>query len=79
MTCISGSGTIDFNEFLTMMAKKTLSQCDSEEELREAFKVFDKVVITCRLIFHYLWKKQDCNGLPPSVVPTHVAQYVKLT
>ena len=38
-----GSGTIDFNEFLTMMAKKTLGQCDSEEELREAFKVFDKV------------------------------------
>ena len=44
MICIlSGSGTIDFNEFLTMMAKKTLGQCDSEEELREAFKVFDKV------------------------------------
>ena len=45
-----GSGTIDFNEFLTMMAKKTLGQCDSEEELREAFKVFDKVGEEIKLV-----------------------------
>ncbi|XP_028676067.1 calcium-binding protein LPS1-alpha-like [Erpetoichthys calabaricus] len=36
-----GSGSIDFNEFLTMMAKK-MKDTDTEEEIREAFKVFDK-------------------------------------
>ena len=51
-----GNGTIDFPEFLTMMARqKTLHKrsflnisrrkmkdTDSEEEIREAFRVFDK-------------------------------------
>ena len=36
----SGNGTIDFEEFLDMMARK-LRETDTEEELREAFKVFD--------------------------------------
>jgi calmodulin len=36
-----GSSTIDFNEFLTMMTHK-LKDKESEEELREAFRVFDK-------------------------------------
>ena len=36
-----GNGTIDFPEFLTMMARKMKDQ-DSEEEIREAFRVFDK-------------------------------------
>jgi calmodulin len=36
-----GSGTIDFTEFLTMMARK-MKDTDSEEEILEAFKVFDK-------------------------------------
>ena len=36
-----GNGTIDFPEFLTMMARK-IKVTDSEEELREAFRVFDK-------------------------------------
>ena len=36
-----GNGTIDFPEFLTMMARK-MKDTDSEEELKEAFKVFDK-------------------------------------
>ena len=35
-----GSGTIDFPEFLTMMARK-MKDTDSEEEILEAFKVFD--------------------------------------
>eukprot|EP01121_Diplochlamys_sp_Union-15-3_P010048 TRINITY_DN2777_c0_g1_i1.p1 TRINITY_DN2777_c0_g1~~TRINITY_DN2777_c0_g1_i1.p1 ORF type:complete len:150 (+),score=46.84 TRINITY_DN2777_c0_g1_i1:53-502(+) len=35
------SGTIDFPEFLTMMAKQMKNE-DTEEEIREAFKVFDK-------------------------------------
>lgn len=33
-----GNGTIDFNEFLDMMAKKFQS-ADSEEEIRQAFQV----------------------------------------
>ncbi|EMR09007.2 hypothetical protein PNEG_02782 [Pneumocystis murina B123] len=36
-----GNGTIDFPEFLAMMARK-MKDTDSEEEIREAFKVFDK-------------------------------------
>ena len=36
-----GNGTIDFPEFLTMMARK-MKNTDSEEEIREAFRVFDK-------------------------------------
>lgn len=38
---LSGNGTIDFPEFLTMMARK-MKDTDSEEEIREAFRVFDK-------------------------------------
>lgn len=36
-----GNGTIDFREFLDLMAHK-MKDFDSDEELREAFKVFDK-------------------------------------
>jgi len=36
-----GNGTIDFAEFLVLMAKR-IKDTDSEEELKEAFKVFDK-------------------------------------
>merc|ERR1712216_255156 len=36
-----GNGTIDFPDFLTMMARK-MKDTDSEEEILEAFKVFDK-------------------------------------
>ena len=36
-----GNGTIDFPEFLTLMARK-IKDTDTEEELREAFKVFDR-------------------------------------
>ena len=34
-------GTIDFAEFLTMMARK-MKDSESEDEIKEAFKVFDK-------------------------------------
>lgn len=37
-TAILGNGTIDFPEFLTMMARK-MKDTDSEEEIREAFRV----------------------------------------
>lgn len=36
-----GSGFIDFDEFLALMAKKT-KEAEDEQELREAFRVFDK-------------------------------------
>ena len=36
-----GNGNIEFNEFLKMMAAK-MKDTDSEEEIKEAFKVFDK-------------------------------------
>nr|XP_037868305.1 calmodulin isoform X1 [Bombyx mori] len=36
-----GNGTIEFNEFLQMMSKK-MRGADGEDELREAFRVFDK-------------------------------------
>lgn len=36
-----GSGTIDFPEFLTMMAEK-MKDTDTEEEILQAFSVFDK-------------------------------------
>ena len=36
-----GNGTIDFPEFLTMMARK-MHNIDPEQELKEAFKVFDR-------------------------------------
>ena len=36
-----GNGTIDFHEFCTLMARK-MKDTDSEEELKEAFRVFDK-------------------------------------
>ena len=37
-----GTGSIDFPEFLTMMSLK-INEENAEEELREAFKVFDGV------------------------------------
>nr|XP_028602731.1 calmodulin-like protein 1 isoform X2 [Podarcis muralis] len=37
----NGSGTVDFAEFLSLMAKQS-KDSDSEEEIREAFRVFDK-------------------------------------
>uniref|UniRef100_A0A2I3H0E5 EF-hand domain-containing protein n=1 Tax=Nomascus leucogenys TaxID=61853 RepID=A0A2I3H0E5_NOMLE len=36
-----GNGTVDFPEFLTMMARK-MKDTDSEEEIRDAFCVFGK-------------------------------------
>merc|ERR1712171_1534 len=36
-----GNGTIDFPEFLSLMARK-MRDTDTEEELIEAFKVFDR-------------------------------------
>ena len=37
-----GDGTIDFPEFLAMMATKGRLDADAEQEIRAAFRVFDK-------------------------------------
>lgn len=63
-----GNGTIDFPEFLTMMARK-MKDTDSEEEIREAFRVFDKVrfrrnsfeSVDCRILFV---RRHGCSGHP---------------
>ena len=36
------NGTIDFPEFLTMMARKMNLETDSEDEIQKAFRVYDK-------------------------------------
>lgn len=38
---LTGNGEIDFEEFLQMMSKK-IKDTDTEEEIRDAFKIFDK-------------------------------------
>ncbi|EXB93240.1 Calmodulin-like protein 11 [Morus notabilis] len=38
---VDGNGTIEFGEFLNLMARK-MKEHEAEEELREAFRVFDK-------------------------------------
>ncbi|XP_050224568.1 calmodulin-like protein 8 [Mercurialis annua] len=38
---VDGNGTIEFGEFLNLMAIK-MKESEAEEELKEAFKVFDK-------------------------------------
>ncbi|KAI3937324.1 hypothetical protein MKW98_001895 [Papaver atlanticum] len=38
---VNGNGTIEFVEFLNIMARK-MKEADAEDELKEAFKVFDK-------------------------------------
>ncbi|CAB4057320.1 CALM [Lepeophtheirus salmonis] len=38
---LNGDGTIDFLEFVEMMKKKS-SETDQTEDLREAFRIFDK-------------------------------------
>lgn len=41
-----GNGTIDFPEFLTLMARK-MKDTDSEEEILEAFKVSSSQSLSC--------------------------------
>ena len=51
-----GTGSIDFPQFLTMMALKINDQ-NAEDEIREAFKVFDGVsILQPEVIFFYYGK-----------------------
>lgn len=47
----TGSGTVDFDEFLVMMVRcmKDDSKGKSEEELAELFRMFDKYVSNLNL------------------------------
>ena len=59
-----GTGSIDFPEFLTMMGLK-INEENADEELREAFRVFDGVNYYTQLtIFNLLRNEffQDGNG-----------------
>ena len=38
---VDGDGSIDFKEFLTMMQEK-VKQNEASEDIREAFRVFDR-------------------------------------
>lgn len=63
-----GNGTIDFPEFLTMMARK-MRDTDSEEEIKEAFKVFDKDgngYISAAELRHVMTNLGGCIPSPPS-------------
>ena len=71
-----GNGTIDFPEFLTMMARK-MRDTDSEEEIKEAFKVFDKDgngYISAAELRHVMtnlgecWRQFRCRGLVSDVL-----------
>ena len=42
MLCnLTGSGNVDFPEFLSMMANR-MKGSDGDEEIKEAFRVFDR-------------------------------------
>ena len=49
-----GTGSIDFPEFLAMMAMK-INEQNAEDEIREAFKVFDGVSCNWRRDRMGLW------------------------
>ncbi len=58
-----GNGTIDFPEFLTLMARK-MKDTDSEEEILEAFKVMKCTHPRVRTEgwFEFLWQVFDKDG-----------------
>lgn len=63
-----GSGSIDFPKFLSMMAMKINDQ-NAEDEIREAFKVFDGVINTFFNMSALLrWQFFLCSFLPISDV-----------
>lgn len=53
---LTGSGTVDFDEFLVMMVRcmKEESKGKSEEELAELFRMFDKWVNSSLISFYQI-------------------------
>lgn len=65
-----GNGTIDFPEFLTMMARK-MKDTDSEEEIREAFRFENS--LDSPWIYHYFSVfDKDGNGYISAAELRHV-------
>ena len=65
-----GNGTIDFPEFLTMMARK-MKDTDSEEEIREAFRFENS--LGSPWIYHYFSVfDKDGNGYISAAELRHV-------
>ena len=63
-------GTIDFSEFLTMMASK-MKETDAEEKIREVFNVFDKRQ-------SFIKNASLCIAMPPvPSVPQLRSKYTK--
>ena len=58
-----GTGSIDFPQFLTMMALKINDQ-NAEDEIREAFKVFDGVSIYNQKLFFFIMVKLEMAKNP---------------
>ena len=56
-----GNGTIDFPEFLTMMARK-MKDTDSEEEIMEAFKVSIRLCDGFDRLFSIVGNKFDLSS-----------------
>ena len=65
-----GNGTIDFPEFLTMMARK-MKDTDSEEEIREAFRYDKSTIVPLSDLFFSVFDK-DGNGYISAAELRHV-------
>lgn len=68
-----GNGRIDFTEFMTFMSKNVSSQTE-EEEIREAFEVFDKNQ-DGRISFDEL--KQILTSLGQNLMDSEIAALIK--
>ncbi len=70
---LNGNGTIDFKEFMCLMVKK-MKDNDFDEELQEAFKVFDKDqngFITSHELRHTM------TNLEENLTPEEVEEMIK--
>ena len=67
-----GSGTIDYSEFLRLMSTK-LKDAQSEEELLEAFKVFDT---KNKLKFGEIELKEICYRLKCEFSPEEIKEMI---
>ena len=52
--CLTGSGTVGFQEFLSLMRRRWQDSQHEEEELQEAFGIFDKVRHRLLIFFYRL-------------------------
>jgi hypothetical protein len=61
------TGTVDFQEFLMLMDRKMQSNTNEEEQIRDAFKVFDRYAwLHTQVSSNYI--SSDTQGMSHSVV-----------